>query len=76
MQRQRAHMAKRLLTPLRAAQERVQRPAIHPLPHKLRFDAARTELRMQIEVHVEGRVPPFAETSNEARRLGKVAALA
>lgn len=58
-------MAKLLATILIAANKGMQGPVVHPLLYLVDVDATSPDVRMHVEIHVERRVPPLAQTAHE-----------
>ena len=76
MEYQRTKMAKGLPTTLCAANERLQHATLNPLLHLVEVDTASAQLYMQVDVHVQWRVPPLSQTPHDTHRLSKVETLA
>lgn len=67
VQCQRAKMAKSLLAAFFSADEGVQQAVVHPLLYFTKLDATCADLGVDVEIHVERRVPPFTETEHQER---------
>ena len=60
-------MAKSLSTSLCATHERLQKAILHPRVHFDEIDAASADLGVNVEIHVQRRVPPPAQTHHQER---------
>lgn len=76
MQQQRTQLAKRLAAVLATAEKRMQGTLAHPLPQLMDIHAARPNVGVHVEIHVQRRIPPPAETAHEKRCVAEFGAVA
>lgn len=62
-------MTERFLAPLVTTDERHQDTSMHPFVHLFDVDSTCADLRMNVEVHEERRVPPFTQCLQNQRRV-------
>lgn len=64
-------MREGLTTTISATEERMQEALAHPLSHLLELDATRSDLSMNVKIHVQSGVPPIPKAVYELARIWK-----